>query len=262
MNASPGAHGRGGATGDPPAVDGVLLPAGGDRWIYGRLRDGQDRDAEGWDAEDLPGDETTIQLIRAATGVPDLQPRILGIGRFSFAAQVGRTYRSGNAFLVGDAAHRVTPRGGTGMNTAVHDGYDLGWKLAWVLLGWAEPDLLDSYETERRPVGLRNTARSAQADGSLRDPAEELEIDLGGRVRHAWLVRDGRRVSTLDLLGPGFTLFTGPDGTPWQDPAPASAPVDVHRLDAHTADVLGIRPGGALLLRPDGKPTAVPALRS
>jgi len=69
---------------------------------------------------------------------------------FTFAAQLADRFRRGNVFIVGDAAHRVTPRGGTGMNTAIHDGYDLGWKLAWVLTGWAEPSLLDSYESERR----------------------------------------------------------------------------------------------------------------
>jgi hypothetical protein len=54
----------------------------------------------------------------------------------------------------------VTPVGGTGMNTAVHAAHNLGWKLAWVLRGWAGDDLLDSYEAERRPVGARVTARS------------------------------------------------------------------------------------------------------
>jgi 2-polyprenyl-6-methoxyphenol hydroxylase-like FAD-dependent oxidoreductase len=49
-------------------------------------------------------------LLRAATGVPDLRPRILAMGAFSFAAQVAERYRAGNAFLVGDAAHRMTPR--------------------------------------------------------------------------------------------------------------------------------------------------------
>jgi hypothetical protein len=86
------------------------------------------------------------------------------------------------------------------MNTAIHDGHDLGWKLAWVLLGWAPPDLLDSCETERRPVGLRNAARSAEQDGSFRDPAAELEFDLGGRVRHRWLARDAKPVNLTEAL--------------------------------------------------------------
>ena len=88
---------------------------------------------------------------------------------------------------MGDAAHRVTPRGGTGMNTSIRDGYDLGWKLAWVLRGWAGPELLHSYELERRPVAEHNVLRSAQPDGSVRDAADELHVDLGPRIPHVWI---------------------------------------------------------------------------
>ncbi|WP_327010873.1 FAD-dependent monooxygenase [Dactylosporangium sp. NBC_01737] len=178
-----------------PAVSGVLLPAGGDRWVYGRETDGRDG---------------TVDLLRAATGVADLRPRITREARFTFTVRLAQRYRTGRMFLAGDAAHQITPRGGTGMNTAIHDGHDLGWKLAWVLLGWAGPQLLDTYETERRPVGLRNAARSAQPDGSYRAAAGELANDLGGRLPHAWLDRDGTPVSTLDLLGPRSTLLVGP----------------------------------------------------
>lgn len=92
-------------------------------------------------------------MLPVAAGVPGLQPRIERVSVFSFAAQIAGRYRDRHGFLVGDAAHRMTPRGGTGMNTAIHDPYDLAWKLAWVLGGWAEPGLLASYEAERRPVG-------------------------------------------------------------------------------------------------------------
>ena len=50
------------------------------------------------------------------------------------------------------------------MNTAIHDGFDLGWKLAWVLRGWTGDGLLDSYEPERRPVAEHNVARSADPE--------------------------------------------------------------------------------------------------
>ena len=85
----------------------------------------------------------------------------------------------GNAFLIGDAAHRITPRGGTGMNTAIHDAFNLGWKLAFVARGWAGDELLDTYETERRPVDERNTTRSAMTDGSERTTPDGLDGDLG-----------------------------------------------------------------------------------
>ena len=155
-------------------------------------------------------------LIRLATGVADLQPRIERIGGFSFAAQLAERFRSGSVFLVGDAAHRVSPRGGTGMNTAIHDGFDLGWKLAWVLRGWAGPGLLDSYERERRPVAEHNLARSIDPNGSVRDVGRELQADLGDRIPHVWVPTRAGLVSTLDLLGPGLTLFTGSRSGRWE----------------------------------------------
>ncbi len=72
-------------------------------------------------------------------------------------ALVAEHYRSGPVFLAGDAAHLFTPLGGLGMNTGIGDVMNLCWKLAAVHRGWAGPKLLDSYESERRPMGLRNT---------------------------------------------------------------------------------------------------------
>jgi putative polyketide hydroxylase len=123
-----------------------------------------------------------------------------------------------------------------------------------VLNGWAGPGLLDSYETERRPVAEHNVSRSADLAGTTREAGEELQADLGGRLTHVW-VRDG--ASTHDLLGPGLTLFTGPDAdtASWErtvDGFRARAPVAVRQLSAITAGALGIRSGGALPVRPDG----------
>jgi 2-polyprenyl-6-methoxyphenol hydroxylase-like FAD-dependent oxidoreductase len=72
-------------------------------------------------------------------------------------------YRAGRVFLAGDAAHVHSPAGAQGMNTGIQDGWNLGWKLALVAKGIADPALLDSYETERRPIGrfvLRFTDRA------------------------------------------------------------------------------------------------------
>ena len=70
------------------------------------------------------------------------------------------SYGRGRVFLAGDAVHLVIPTGGLGMNTGVGDAVDLGWKLAATLKGWGGPNLLGSYETERRQVGDRNVAAS------------------------------------------------------------------------------------------------------
>ena len=69
--------------------------------------------------------------------------------------RLATTYREGNAFLVGDAAHVHSPSGGQGMNAGMQDAFNLGWKLALVQRGEAEPSLLDSYEVERKPIGAQ-----------------------------------------------------------------------------------------------------------
>jgi hypothetical protein len=231
----------------PEAGDGTFVPSGrGDRWIYGVRGEVGTHDAAAF------GAETMTRLIRRGSGVRDLELRIERIGAFSFTADLAERFREGDAFLVGDAAHRVSPRGGTGMNTAIRDGHDLGWKLAWVHRGWAGAELLDTYEAERRPVADHNVTRSADPSGSVREVSEELHVDLGGRIAHVWVETDDGRRSTLDLLGPGFTLFIGPLTA--VGPVRRSAPVVVRRLPAIAARALGIAPGESLLVRPDGVP--------
>jgi hypothetical protein len=73
------------------------------------------------------------------------------------------SYGKGRVFLAGDAVHLVVPTGGLGMNTGVGDAIDLSWKLAATLQGWGGPNLLRSYEIERRQVGERNVGASRYA---------------------------------------------------------------------------------------------------
>jgi putative polyketide hydroxylase len=237
---------------------GVLLPAGrDDRWLYGVLWQTGEDDAASFDAERF------TRQIRLAAGVPDLPVSIERTGSFLFAAKLAERFREGSVFLVGDAAHRVTPRGGTGMNSAIHDGYDVGWKLGWVLNGWAPEALLDSYEPERRPVVEHNAARSADRESSIRGADRALYADLGGRIPHLRVHTDAGPASTLDLLGPGLTVFTGPGGGAWERPSGVATdrvPVTVRPLDAVAARALGIRPCGALVVRPDGVAAAAPAV--
>jgi 2-polyprenyl-6-methoxyphenol hydroxylase-like FAD-dependent oxidoreductase len=68
-------------------------------------------------------------------------------------ADTAERFRSGRVFIAGDAAHVMPPTGGWGGNAGVQDAHNLAWKLAWVLNGVAAPELLDSYENERRPIG-------------------------------------------------------------------------------------------------------------
>ena len=176
-----------------------------------------------------------------------------------FGIDLAERFRDGRVFLIGDAAHRVTPRGATGLNTAIRDGFDIGWKLAWVLRGWADEALLDSYEAERRPVAEHNATRSADETGSIRSVTEELRADLGGRMAHLWLPGQSGRTSTLDLLGDGLTLFTGPAEAGWEGVAASTPAATPHRPDdrrAHRPGARDLEPW-ALLVRPDGVPAGL-----
>jgi 2-polyprenyl-6-methoxyphenol hydroxylase-like FAD-dependent oxidoreductase len=76
---------------------------------------------------------------------------------------VADKYQQGRVFLAGDAVHLVIPTGGLGMNSGVGDAFDLSWKLAAALRGWGGPNLLASYEFERRQIGDRNVGASRYA---------------------------------------------------------------------------------------------------
>jgi putative polyketide hydroxylase len=234
-----------------PDAAGVLAPRGhGDRWFLARETPVGTRGLAGLSHEDL------TDLILRAAGTDTLRPQIERVSTWTFAAQLAERYAQGRCFLAGDAAHRATPRGGTGMNTAIQDSFDLGWKLAWVLRGWASPDLLATYEPERRPVAAHNVQRSSEPGGARRETDEALTWDLGGRLPHHWLPAGDQERSTVDLIGEGLTLLAGPSDPRWAritDTVPSSPPIDVHVLDARTADALGLPPAGALLARPDGR---------
>jgi len=213
----------------------LFLPIGApDRWRVGI-------------SSSTVAEERLATEIRLASGFPDLPVTVERVGRYSFAAGLADRFRAGDVFLIGDAAHRVTPRGGTGMNIAMHDGFDLGWKLAFVLQGWASASLLDSYEHERRPVVEHNFARSTDPNGSRRTVSQGLDADLGGRLKHVWLA-SGQ--STVDAVGPGLTHFAV-QPTPLPSPIPTTV-VDLTPMEARS---LGIPDGGSLVVRPDGRAT-------
>jgi 2-polyprenyl-6-methoxyphenol hydroxylase-like FAD-dependent oxidoreductase len=253
-----------------PAGAGLFVPTDNDnRWVYGRQRPDGPFVAEDWTHERI------VELLRAGSGLPDLDVRIESVLPFTMAGQVASALRRGPAFLVGDAAHRTTPMGGVGMNTAIHAAHNLGWKLAWVLRGWAGDALLDSYQTERLPVGVDNVRRSldptahSRADGLARDigyryQGATVASDAGGRAPHAW-VRDGdgSRLSTLDLFDGRLTVLTGPAGSGWRQAAARLAagglPITALTVgsellpeDEAFAERYRLDPAGAVLVRPDG----------
>ncbi|MER7192739.1 FAD-dependent monooxygenase [Streptomyces flaveolus] len=81
--------------------------------------------------------------------------KVLLTSRWRPGFMIASRYRSGRVLLAGDSAHRMFPTGAYGMNTGIGDAADAAWKIAALVNGFGGPVLLDSYEAERRPVGLR-----------------------------------------------------------------------------------------------------------
>jgi putative polyketide hydroxylase len=132
---------------DNPGVRGSLMPLdNGSDWLLHVRHDPEREPAESFT------EERCAELVRAATGVPGLQPRIESVSPWAGEAGVAERFREGQVFLVGDAAHVMPPSGGFDAGTGIIDAHNLAWKLVAVLDGWAHPDLLDSYDEERRPV--------------------------------------------------------------------------------------------------------------
>ncbi|MEU7897345.1 FAD-dependent monooxygenase [Nonomuraea sp. NPDC049152] len=277
-----------------PALTGTFMTVDNRRrWLFNLVHDPARRAVDGLTLDGCAG------LIREAAAVPDLDINVIATQEWTAAALLAERYRVGRVFLAGDAAHPMTPYGGFGMNCGIQDADNLAWKLAAVLQGWAEPELLDSYEAERRPVGgdsvaesrrsllatLESTAvipgvdgprpRSRPSDGlvlgyaydgpgaavipdgtpspDVRDPVAVYRPSArpGHRAPHLWTHHEGRLISTLDLVGTGFTLLTGPDGGLWREAAPHDVPLVVHTGDADIAAAYDIEADGAVLVRPD-----------
>jgi 2,4-dichlorophenol 6-monooxygenase len=115
--------------------------------------------------------EVAERLLRAAIGDSSTAFRISSVSNWNMSAQIAERYRSGRVFLVGDAAHRFPPSGGLGMNTGIQDAHNLAWKLAAVLRGEADAEILDTYERERRGVARIN------CDHSVLNAMRMFEID-------------------------------------------------------------------------------------
>ncbi|KIW43555.1 uncharacterized protein PV06_04646 [Exophiala oligosperma] len=307
--------------------------------------------------------------IRQLLKLPDLEMDVMHVNHWVLDRVVADRYRShspsgvdrqGRVFIAGDAAHRRPPASGLGLNTGIEDALNLAWKLAFVVQGKSSPSLLDSYEAERRPIGIRNSdwaffsfsnmnvltaavglvpgqkemnhARFAQlfedsdrgraalhhvrrvlhtqnveytahnielgfdyarvgaggvlvADGTPAppvDPEGQVYVPTtrpGHRLPHAWIIRDGKVVSTHDLVtgsaaGAGaadFVLITDEDGRGWVDAAESvgkdmGVKVDTAQIRARDitrpkglcldqmdlwAGLKEVRAGGAVLVRPD-----------
>lgn len=101
-------------------------------------------------------EDAIIARLRSTLKIPDLPIEVISLSHWNVDAISAERYRVGHVFLAGDAAHRVPPWGALGMNTGIQDVQNLVWKLGFALGEPARYDgLLDSYDTERRPIGRR-----------------------------------------------------------------------------------------------------------
>ena len=336
-----------------PLASGALVPAGGEEPRWGRH-------SPEWIfhfmvAPDDPArfDEAMVtQQIRELLKLPDLDMKVLKISHWMIEAVLAEKYRFGRILMAGDACHRHPPASGLGLNTGIQDAHNLAWKLALVTRGKAGDALLDSYESERRPIGSFNVAwalssywnhlmsaasifaiHPANVYEAVGQPDEDNEIaglfadspdgrmrrarmqevfythrvemfdhDVelgfvyeqgalvpdgtstpdrdpwgsgykpttrpGHRLPHAWLVVDGERVSTHDLLDEkaGFVLIANASGAAWCEAAARVAADlgvvmravriapdgDALDTDRSWQGLSEVGDDGAVLVRPDG----------
>ena len=219
---------------EQPALKAFLTTYGDGRWVLMFM-------------DDLEHDEAALHAaIEKAIGRTDLPIEIITTGRWELSALITDRFAAGRVFLVGDAAHTLPPtRGGFGANTGIHDVHNLAWKLSAVLSGSSGPELLETYDAERRPVAwgrleqtfarpdyakyaagvadgvaiLDETAmelgqlyRSTAVIGAGAElpPAARPEVwagQPGTRAPHLWVEKGGARITTLDLFERGWVLL-------------------------------------------------------
>lgn len=213
-----------------------------------------------------PKDEESDFVAEAAAVIAMYEPgvELLDIEnptRFRCHAKVAARYREGRALLAGDAAHVCSPSQGHGMNSGIQDAVNLGWKLALVCEGDADPALLDSYEAERRPValeivatgeGMEDMGRFEGDEGRARRD-EEVRVALTDpETAHAEAVAEAElnidyRESPI-VLGGGDRL---PDLGPVTG-EPGGQEVRLHQLahrPGHTLIAIAVGDGGEELAR-------------
>jgi 2-polyprenyl-6-methoxyphenol hydroxylase-like FAD-dependent oxidoreductase len=163
-----------------------------------------------------PDEADIIRDIRNAMGA-EIDIEIISVREWTAGnALVAERYGDGRVMLAGDSVHLFTPTGGFGMNTGVEDAVNLGWKCAAVHHGFAPEAILETYETERRPIGIRNTqsSRKLASDVATIEVPEALEQDTeeGARAR----AELGRHLSgfTEEFASLGIQLGTRYDASP------------------------------------------------
>src|SRR5712691_5648770 len=156
---------------------------------------------------------------------------MLYVGQWRQNLLIAERFMQDRVFLAGDAVHLVIPTGGLGMNTGVGEATDLAWKLAATLKGWGGPNLLASYEIERRPVGARNVAASTFASRGRRKwraayrPEMRNDTPEGAEARATYIrIADAEQRKSNEMIGAELGYRYA--GSPLIWPEPGEAPAD------------------------------------
>ncbi|MFJ7959779.1 FAD-dependent monooxygenase [Streptomyces sp. NPDC096319] len=229
----------------------AFLAPFGDGWyrVMGWSRTRQVADSEPVDLEEVR------EIARRALGTDHGMHDARWISRFHSDERQAPAYRVGRAFLAGDAAHVHSPAGGQGMNTGLQDAANLSWKLTAALRGEApDPEaLLDSYQSERHPVGamvLRSSGaivRLAMAHTPLTRAARSLAVRFLSAVRPA----SARALGMISGIGISYAPAPGT-----RRPSGRRAP-DVPLREARLYELL--RRGEFVLIAPEGAAPDLPA---
>jgi hypothetical protein len=189
--------------------------------FHGALQDGEDGGAWG---------EAEARRVFAEAMGREIPIEVLSCGTWTAGhSLVAQSFRRGPVLLAGDAVHLFTPTGGLGYNTAVEDAVNLGWKLASVLRGLAPDSLLDSYQSERKPLALRNTAyarRFADSVGLLPARAVLEEDSPAGEQARVEASAHLNAHVRLEFNIPGVTFGGRYDGSPLIVPDGTAPPAD------------------------------------
>ncbi|MEM6263913.1 MAG: FAD-dependent monooxygenase [Bacteroidota bacterium] len=206
------------------------------------------------------------QALQTALGAPHLKIDIKCIGFWRMSAQLAKHYRKGKVLLVGDAAHRFPPTGGLGMNTGIADAHNIGWKITMALGEMGDVALLDTYETERRPIAVQNTEESVhnyhkilevpEVFGLGRDGPEKLAKFQGG-ASTKWLPDFLKRwLSNLAISWEAKKLKRFPKDANLRARVATCVAEQVPHFDRIGLDIGYIYEKGALI--PDGSKPKVP----
>ncbi|WP_294047673.1 FAD-dependent monooxygenase [Sphingomonas sp.] len=176
-----------------------------------------------------------VQAVLCRVSGSDVAVAALGLATtWTDRAYLATHYRRGRVLLAGDAAHIHSPLGGQGLNLGLGDAMNLGWKLARTVRGDAVPDLLDSYERERRPVAEKILDWS-RAQVAIMRPSPAAQA-LRAVLRDLIATRDGATYFAERTWGVGLRYDLGDDHPLVGRSAPDFALPDGKRLNAHLRD--------------------------